>query len=62
MKNYHIGQSEIHIHGVGGDLMIIVPAEKLAAAVNKHLLPGLIRNVVQQQKSETVLSKVSGQK
>ncbi|WP_318565380.1 hypothetical protein [Peribacillus simplex] len=42
--------------------MIIVPAEKLAAAVNKHLLPGLIRNVVQQQKSETVLSKVSGQK
>jgi hypothetical protein len=30
--------------------MIIVPAEKLASAIEKHLLPGLLRSLSEQQK------------
>jgi hypothetical protein len=29
--------------------MIVVPADKLAAAVSKYLLPGVIRNLANQQ-------------
>jgi hypothetical protein len=32
--------------------MIKVPAEKLARAVEKHLLPGLMRSLAEQQKSQ----------
>jgi hypothetical protein len=32
--------------------MIIVPADKLAAAVTKHLLPGLLRSMSKQKSSE----------
>lgn len=32
--------------------MIIVPAEKLAAAVNKHLLPGLLRSLAEEQRNQ----------
>ncbi|WP_268926482.1 hypothetical protein [Niallia taxi] len=38
--------------------MIKVPADKLAAAVNKHLLPGVIRNL----SKENVLKKDSDQR
>ncbi|MGG1677327.1 hypothetical protein ACIFOT_16445 [Neobacillus sp. NRS-1170] len=31
--------------------MIKIPAEKLAAAVNKHLLPGLLRSISGEQKT-----------
>lgn len=31
-------------------MKIIVPADKLANAVEKHLLPGLLRNLATQQK------------
>lgn len=31
-------------------MKIIIPAEKLAAAVNKYLLPGAIRHVSEQQR------------
>ncbi|MFE4522155.1 hypothetical protein ACFRCQ_08350 [Cytobacillus firmus] len=31
--------------------MIKVPAEKLAQAVNKYLLPGLLRSLADQQKN-----------
>lgn len=61
-KHYHIGQSFFHIHEVGGDLMIIIPADRLAAAVQKHLLPGLIRSIIQEQKNGVSMPKVSGEK
>ncbi|WP_281272330.1 hypothetical protein [Neobacillus piezotolerans] len=32
--------------------MIKIPAEKLAAAVEKHLLPGLLRSLAAQQAEE----------
>ncbi|MDL0434676.1 MULTISPECIES: hypothetical protein [Bacillaceae] len=38
--------------------MIKVPAEKLAAAVNKHLLPGVIRSLSKKQS----MKKDDGQK
>jgi hypothetical protein len=45
------GQSAAHIHGIkGGDEMIIVPADKLWNAVEKNLLPGLLRHLAEQQK------------
>lgn len=33
-------------------MMIKVPADKLAAAVQKHLLPGLIRSLSQEKNAE----------
>ena len=32
--------------------MIKVPADKLARAVEKHLLPGLLRHLAQQQRTQ----------
>jgi hypothetical protein len=32
--------------------MIKVPAEKLARAVEKHLLPGLLRHLAEQQRTQ----------
>ncbi len=34
--------------------MIKVPADKLAAAVNKYLIPGLIRNISNQTKNQEI--------
>jgi hypothetical protein len=31
--------------------MIKIPAEKLAAAINKHLLPGLLRSMSEDRKT-----------
>jgi hypothetical protein len=31
--------------------MIKIPAEKLAAAINKHLLPGLLRSISGERKT-----------
>jgi hypothetical protein len=39
--------------------MIKVPAEKLARAVEKHLLPGLLRHLAEQQKSQQQEKKSS---
>jgi len=39
--------------------MIIVPAEKLAAAVNKHLLPGLLRSLAEEQRNQQQDTKKS---
>jgi len=36
-----------------GDQVIKIPAEKLADAVIKHLLPGLIRHLSEQKKEVT---------
>lgn len=35
-------------------MKVLIPAEKLAAAVNKHLIPGLIRHTKEQQKLNLV--------
>jgi hypothetical protein len=32
--------------------MIIVPADKLWSAVEKHLLPGLLRSLAEQQRTQ----------
>ena len=37
--------------------MIKIPAEKLANAVKKHLLPGLLRSISEQQKDLTAEDK-----
>jgi hypothetical protein len=39
--------------------MIKVPAEKLARAVEKHLLPGLLRYLAEQQRSQQQEKKSS---
>jgi hypothetical protein len=39
--------------------MIKVPAEKLARAVEKHLLPGLLRNMAEQQRTQQQDTKKS---
>ncbi|WP_285289208.1 hypothetical protein [Bacillus sp. ISL-7] len=39
--------------------MIKVPAEKLARAVEKHLLPGLLRHLAEQQRTQQVNEKRS---
>lgn len=37
--------------------MIKIPAEKLANAVKKHLLPGVLRSISEQQKASTAEKK-----
>jgi hypothetical protein len=32
--------------------MIKVPAEKLASAIEKHLLPGVLRSLAEQQRTQ----------
>lgn len=41
--------------------MIVVPADKLAAAVQKYLIPGVIRNLANKnvEKENTELKKTS---
>jgi len=39
--------------------MIKVPADKLARAVEKHLLPGLLRHLAEQQRTQQQQEKKS---